>query len=383
MIRKRLLDAMQQSGTELMLVCSHENVAYCSGVGLPLPFGAVFDYGGGYPLGYVLADCAQKKTTLVISDQYRALAKAESFTDRTIFFTHYDHFAGVDANTALEDALREALASAPKGARIGIEGKALPAMVYTLLKQLGFEIVDGTKTLIRARQIKEPDELERIRRSVYLEDCGQRRLIEYARDFHGETALEMWHGVLLAMDEAAGERVDVWGELATGLPVGSPQTPGGPLPGKVAPGDLGRMDISVRYRGYWCDCTNMVVFGAEPTAHQLECLRVVKEAYDAAFEKLRPGVRMCEADLAAKKVYEKYGREPVVYTGHQIGCGVNEAPRIVCYEDAVFESGMVVCIEPQQYLYPEEGVGARLERVIQITDGAPVELNRFPWGVDL
>ena len=44
---------------------------------------------------------------------------------------------------------------------------------------------------------------------------------------------------------------------------------------------------------------------------------------------------------------------------------------------------MVVCIEPQQYLYPEEGVGARLERVIQITDGAPVELNRFPWGVDL
>ena len=72
-----------------------------------------------------------------------------------------------------------------------------------------------------------------------------------------------------------------------------------------------------------------------------------------------------------------------MYTGHQIGCGVNEAPRIVCYEDAVFESGMVVCIEPQQYLYPEEGVGARLERVIQITDGAPVELNRFPWGVDL
>ena len=75
MIRKRLLDAMQQSGAELMLVCSHENVAYCSGVGLPLPFGAVFDYGGGYPLGYVLADCAQKKTTLVISDQYRATVR--------------------------------------------------------------------------------------------------------------------------------------------------------------------------------------------------------------------------------------------------------------------------------------------------------------------
>ena len=169
MIRKRLLEAMQRDNLDLILVCSHENVAYCSGVGMPLPFGAVFDYGGGYPLGYVLADRAQQKTTLIISDQYRELAEQESFTDETVYFTHYDHFKRVDSVAGLTQALKQAIGPLQRGLRVGIEGKALPVMADAILKDHGLDVSDGTATLASAKQIKEPDELERIKKSVYIE----------------------------------------------------------------------------------------------------------------------------------------------------------------------------------------------------------------------
>lgn len=383
MIRNRMLQAMERDHLDMMIVCSHENVAYLSGVGMPLPFGAVFDYGGGYPLGYTLIDAIRGKSVLIISDQYKSLAEEEAFTDEKVYFIHYDHFKAVDSCQGLVDALKTAIGEIKPGTRVGIEAKAAPFLLTESLRGSGAILVDGTASLAWAKQIKDPDEMERIRESVRLEDVAQRKLIEIANDFHEESALDMWHRIVASIDHEINERIDIWGELTTGKAVGSPVTPGGPNNRIVKKGDLGRMDISVRYKGYWCDCTNVVVFGNKPTAHQEECFKIVKEAYDAAFEKLRPGVRMKDADQAAAEVYRRYNLDPVVYTGHQIGCGVNEYPRIVCYEDAVFEEGMVVCIEPQQYLYPEEGVGIRLERVIEITCDRPKELNQFPWGFTL
>jgi Xaa-Pro aminopeptidase len=144
---------------------------------------------------------------------------------------------------------------------------------------------------------------------------------------------------------------------------------------------MARMDISVRYHGYWCDCTNTVVLGAIPTDEQRRIFKIVREAYEVARSKLVHGNRLCDVSAAEADCYRRYGMEPQVYTGHQIGCGVNEEPRIVCYEDEIIEPGMVVCIEPQQYGSQGGGIGVRLEKVISITEGGPVELNTFEWGI--
>jgi Xaa-Pro aminopeptidase len=124
-----------------------------------------------------------------------------------------------------------------------------------------------------------------------------------------------------------------------------------------------------------------VVFGAQANAEQRKLFNIVKEAYDAGFVQLYPGNTMQAVDNATASVFRKYGMEPVVYTGHQVGCNVNDVPRILCYEQAVIEPNMVVCMEPQNYTHDAGQSGVRLEKVIHITASGPVELNRFEWGI--
>lgn len=383
MIRKRMLQAMERDHLDMIIVSSHENVAYLSGIGMPLPYGAAFDYGGGYSLGYVLVDANRNKSILIIADQYKAFVDEMCIADEIVYFSPYNHFRAEDSYGNFTTAVKDAIGEIKPRTHIGIEAKTASFLLTECLRGTGAILVDATASVAWARQVKDSDEMVRIRESVRLEDIAQNKLIEIAKKFREENALDIWHRIVKAVDYEINDRIDVSGELTTGLAVGSPDYPGGPRNCIVKNGDLGRMDISIRYKGYWCDCSNTVVFGDKPTTHQIECFKIVKEAYDAVFEMLRPGVRMKDADQAAANVYRMYGREPVVYTGHQIGCAVNEYPRIVCYEDAVFEEGMVVCIEPQLYLYPDEGVGTRLERVIEITCDRPKELNKFPWGLTL
>ena len=97
----------------------------------------------------------------------------------------------------------------------------------------------------------------------------------------------------------------------------------------------------------------------------------MRDAYEAGLEKLYPGNTLQDVDSAISGVYRKNGMEPAVYGGHQIGCGVNEKPRITCFGQDVIEPDMVVCMEPQNYLNGAGQSGVRLEKVIHVTPGRP------------
>ena len=349
MNRDRLFQYMEQKEIDFLILDSLENVSYTSGMGIPVSYGALFAYGGGMPLAYSVVSLRDKKVTLICSNSFENYTKYAS-ADQICFFENYNHFKKTDGESELMAILQEILSSAGTGCTVGIEQKSCPALIYKMLS--GFHIVDADMALRYARKIKTPEEIARIRRSVEIEDSGQNRLLEYSRNYQGETDFEMWSGIMLAMNEAAGKVARISGELALARNVEIRDGLGGPTGIKGSPGDMCRMDISIRYHGYWCDCTNTVVMGKKP-----------------------------DEAAAEAKVYKKYGMEPQVYTGHQIGCGVNEPGRIVCYEHDLIESQMVVCIEPQQYGTPGEGIGVRLEKVIEITEKGPAELNKLCGGI--
>ncbi len=378
MNRQRLFECMEKSGLDYLLLDSLENVSYVSGMGIPVPYGAMFAYGGGMPLGYGIVSAKEQQVWLIVSDSYKEYAEHAS-ADRIYLFSHYDHFRKRNGDENLK-LLLERLLDVPAGKRIGIEFHSCPALVYQILAEKGFFIQEAEPVVRYTRKVKTAEELEKIRASVAIEDCGQNRLLQYAREFNGETDFEMWSGITQAMNEKAGKVARIVGELATGKNAEIRTGLGGPDGSRVNPGDMGRMDISIRYHGYWCDCTNTVVFGRKPNEQQMEYFKIVEEAYEAAKSKLYPGNALCDPVKAEAQVYEKYEMKTQVYTGHQIGCGVNEPGRIVCYEDEIIVPGMVVCIEPQQYGPEESGIGVRLEKVIEITDKGPVELNQFCWG---
>ena len=379
MNRQRLFECMEQSGVDFLLLDSSENVSYVSGMGIPVPYGAMFAYGGGMPLGYAFVSLKDQSVTLILSDSYMGYAE-NADADRVVPFSHYHHFEERNGDQDLVRVLQELLPGEAAGKKAGIEIHSCPALVYEVLKKAGFEITEAAGILNYARKIKTPEELVKIRESVAIEDCGQKRLLEYAKNFNGETDFEMWSGITKAMNERAGKVARIVGELSVGRNTEIRTGLGGPDGMRAKAGDMGRMDISIRYHGYWCDCTNTVVFGAKPTDGQMKYMSVVEEAYNAARSKLYPGRRMNDPVKAEAEVYEKYGMKTQVYTGHQIGCGVNEPGRIVCYDEEIIEPGMVVCIEPQQYGPEGSGIGVRLEKVILITENGPEELNTFPWG---
>jgi Xaa-Pro aminopeptidase len=382
-MNERLFSMMKKDHLDVLVLCGADNVAYATGYDVPLPYGAP-DAFGVCPLAYAVVDSAAKSAVLLVANF--TPTGAGVFADEVQTFEVFDFFKPVEPQRALVTRMGEIFARHLRGAkRIGVEYGRMPALIYRELAahDSGLQIIEAKGVLEEARMVKLPYEIERLRRAAEIEDAGQRCFAEYARDFNGETEMEIYAGVHRAMNEAAGHVVRISGDLATGARINCLGGVSGPAVRTVQPGDLGIFDMSIREQGYWCDCTNTVIFGARPNAEQRRLFSIVKEAYDTGFAKLYPGNTFQTVDSAVSNVFRKYGMEPVVYTGHQVGCNVNDVPRILCYEQAVIEPDMVVCMEPQNYTHDAGTSGVRLEKVIHITANGPVELNRFDWGMQI
>lgn len=61
--------------------------------------------------------------------------------------------------------------------------------------------------------------------------------------------------------------------------------------------------------------------------------------------------------LAAQRALAEDGFDHTPYCGHQIGVTVNELPRLLSYETALIEAGIVFTVEPGVYGDPEAGIG--------------------------
>lgn len=379
----RLYDCMNAAGMDALVVCRQDMVAYCTGFDTPCQYGASDNMVNG-AFTYAFVDARSRTTTLVAADCIFSAAKAESFADEVVSFDSFDFFCDINGHESLKHCLNT-IVSRLKGSKIiGIENMALPLILYKELSDLpGAELVDVLDVLNEARKIKQPYEIERLKYAAGIEDAGQLKLLEFSKNFTEETEFKIYTEVYRAMCEAHGKRVMLTGDLATGPRIRTLSGVSGPINRKIEKGDLGIFDMSIRINGYWCDCTNTVVFGCEPNPEQKRYFKMVREAFDAGFEKLVPGNRLIDVDKAMESVFNFYGKKPVVYSGHQVGCNVNEVPRIQCFSTDVIQEDMVVCLEPQNYTEDEGCSGVRLERVIHITKNGPVSLNKYPWGIDI
>ena len=381
---ERIYTEMNRNGMDVALLCSYENVVYSSGFDTPLPYGAINDFGMGFPLSYVIINARNRSERLIVSNFYSKLAIEQTFLKEVDSFVIFDHFKPVDLVKnvcgTIIDILKEEMG---QSTCLGIEESFLPAIIYKEIVNTfpDVRIKQVYNVIAKARRVKTERELDLMRKAAKVEDAGQEMLLKIARDFKHETEFEAWLKINEAMINVMKAPPVISGELVTGPRTNSVDYPNGPKDRQIEPGDMGLMDISTRVNGYWCDCSNVVVFGKEPNAEQKKYFKYVKDAYDAGFAKIKPGVKLSEVDKAASEAFEKNGVKAIAYTGHPIGCAVNESPRIVCYEDLLLEENMVLCIEPQQYSGKDGNTGARIEKVILVTKNGAEELNEFEWGI--
>jgi Xaa-Pro aminopeptidase len=186
--------------------------------------------------------------------------------------------------------------------------------------------------------------------------------------------------------------------------------------GPVVPGDLILIDAGVELESYYtADITRTLPVSGTFTEVQRRVYEAVREAADAAFAIVKPGIRFREVHAAAMQVIAAktaewgllpvsaeeslapdagYHRRYMVHgTSHHLGLDVHDCgqARREFYADGIVEAGMVFTIEPGLYFQPDDltvpeeyrGIGVRIEDNILVTaDGAENLSAAIPRSAD-
>ncbi|MBN1499648.1 MAG: aminopeptidase P family protein [Spirochaetes bacterium] len=136
---------------------------------------------------------------------------------------------------------------------------------------------------------------------------------------------------------------------------------------KIGTDTLLMIDMGCEYLDYCSDITRTFFIGNVPEKF-MEIYNIVLEAQNYAIEMVKPGVKCCDIDAAARTHIEKrgYGNFFGHSLGHGVGLDVHENPYVKSDNSELLKSGSIITIEPGIYIEGEGGI--RIEDMICVTD---------------
>ena len=253
--------------------------------------------------------------------------------------------------------------------RVGID-KTWPSHFTIRLMQARPDITPalGSQPLDEARLTKDPEELElmRISSRMNVEVCG--RIAAQLKE--GVTEKEIQALYIQYARELGSPGPSFTPLICFGQNGAEPHHDSDDTP--LRQGDTVIMDVGLLWKHYCSDMTRTVHFGAV-SEDQEKVHAIVTAANRAGIAACKPGVRMKDIDLAARKVIEEAGYGPYFThrTGHGIGLDEHEFPDCSSVSETITRPGMIFSIEPGIYLPGKFGV--RVEDLVAITeDGCEV-----------
>lgn len=360
--RARAAKLLAEQGINHALLADHTNITWLTGFAAPL-------YMGSHPMTSAppLLWYGEGEFTLILPD---TLGEFDSgFGNeagcRVITYAGSPYRTPKLRQTALHSTLAGFLAShAPKSGVIGIEAFYAPTDAGWLLRDAvgKAEIRPIDEVITPLRAIKTEEEVAILQRNFDLTGVGQAAARAAVRA--GATEMDVWNAATDAIESAAGERVGLGNDFASGRRQGNI---GGPPTNCVLnAGDSMIVDISVIRAGYWSDCC-ATYFTAEPTERQASFFRAAESALAEGKSMLKPGVLASDVDAALRAVIVEAGFEAYPHhSGHGVGTAGHEAPFMLPDSDTVLEPGMVLMLEPGCYIPGE--IGVRLEDAFLITE---------------
>jgi Xaa-Pro dipeptidase len=255
--------------------------------------------------------------------------------------------------------------------RVGVEEHHLNFGRSSALTEAGLALEPAAALVMRLRERKSADEVERLRAACAVVEQVLQRMWEQLRPGDEERTVnarvDYW---LRELGATASHPLVLFGEHAAD-PHGTPGAR------RLAAGDVICADVSAQIDGYWGDLTRCGTVG-EPSDWARRAHAVVREAHAAAVAETRPGVEARAVDAAQRRIVEAAGDvgQSLHGAGHAIGTEIHEPPFLVPTATATLVEGMVFTIEPGIY---RSGVGGiRLEDDVLVGADGPVVLSTLP-----
>ena len=249
---------------------------------------------------------------------------------------------------------------------IGFESAHTNYNTFLDLSKHPFTLVPLTDVVERLRQLKDADELEKLRQAEHIGDLAFKAIVPFIAAHYKEglteNAITLELERIMRQNGASG--VSFNAIVATGAK--SSLCHAQPGEEKLQAGDFLVMDFGCIYKGYCSDMTRTLVIG-QPSEKHLEIYNTVLKAQLAALAAIKPGLKGKDVDAVARNIIAEagYGDYFGHGLGHSVGLDIHENPRFSMAEENVIEEGMVLTVEPGIYL-PGFG-GVRIEDMVVVT----------------
>ncbi len=261
--------------------------------------------------------------------------------------------------------------------KLGVEGHFLTFNTFNEVEKalresrLSARLVATEGLVEQLRIVKEPEEIEKIRKSLEL---TERALVAvWDKLAVGRKEKEIAWAIESAIREGGGEAVSFPPIVASGPNASLPHAV--PTERAIKAGEPVILDLGSKLRHYCSDMTRTWIAGEADTRLR-DIYSIVREAQLGAQDAIKAGKETTEIDAVARDFIARagYGECFGHGLGHGVGLAVHEKPGLRKLKATVLEKDMVVTVEPGIYL-PGYG-GVRLENMVRVTSTGCEVLNR-------
>lgn len=255
---------------------------------------------------------------------------------------------------------------------LGVD-KNWPARFLLRLMELKGDsnFINGSIIIDTCRMCKDEDEKDLMRTSSNLNDMAMAKIQSYIKN--ELTEKEMASKLSEIYEELDADGFSFSPIIAYGANGADPHH--GNDNSKVKPGDSIIIDMGCVKDSYCSDMTRTVFYKYVPEKSK-EVFETVLEANKRAIALVKPGVRFCDIDKAARDYIESkgYGKYFTHRTGHSIGLEVHDLGDVSSINTDTVRPGMIFSVEPGIYIPGE--VGVRIEDLVLVTEDGHEVLNK-------
>ena len=258
--------------------------------------------------------------------------------------------------------------------KLGFEEEYMTVAEYQrFAEKLEAPLVPFHEKISSFRAVKEPYELERMRKAQQITDKAFEEVQKRIRV--GMTEKELAAELVYCLLKNGGEGLSFEPIVVSGPNTSLPH--GVPTDRKLENGDFITMDFGVIYQGYCSDMTRTVALGYA-TEEMEKVYDTVLKAQLAGLAATKPGATGKDIDGAARQVIADagYGAYFGHGYGHCLGMEVHEMPSCSPSGAVVMEKNMVSSAEPGIYIPGKFGV--RIEDVVIFTDEGHENITASP-----